>query len=110
MSEKQKQTSRVNAAKEKLAEMEVNESFVQKAEFQRRIRRQSDLEDKHGGIDRNEDSSEGEKFTGLDDMESSCSEALEVDSDFPSNDGSEQPQKKRGVAVSFGLHNILTWN
>jgi hypothetical protein len=50
-SSKRQQEIDADNAKERLAEMEVDESFTQMEETQRRVHRQSDIEDAGGGDD-----------------------------------------------------------
>lgn len=94
----QKRAAETEAAKDKLTEMEIDESFVRTEEDQQRIRRLSDMEAM----------TDGEKPDGLEDEAEESSddlEGLEIESE--SLAGNETGQsRKRAPKVSFGLNTI----
>ena len=99
-SSKKKKEEDADAAKEKLAEMEVDESFAQRQDRQRRIRRQSDM-------DVNEcDDSDGTEEDFADLME------MEFSGDEEEADGEAHPEdeleilKMQGPKVSFGQFDL----
>lgn len=90
--DKQKRMDEASIAKERLAEMEADESFARDQECQGRVRRQSDMA--VGARDKDKSNSEGE-FAGLNQMDFSTDESE------PSDNESEVLQKKSGATVSF---------
>lgn len=87
--DKQRREADADAAKEKVAAMEVDESFTQMQEDKQRIRRQSDMK-----IMTHTDDSDGQ-FPGLNDVELSDKESEAAADEI------EQLRKKRGPKVSF---------
>ena len=87
--DKQKRADEAGAAREKLAEMEVNESLIREQEYQGRIRRQSDMAAGDGNGNESESRSE---FASLNGKEFSGDE---------SDDEPETLRKKSGAKVSF---------
>ena len=104
--EKQKQAAKDEAAKDKLMEIEIDESFAKMQEDQQRIRRLSDMA---MSDDENGDGPEDEATDQNDHEESS-------DDDNDDNDGSKaesessadetELSRKRAPKVSFGLNSI----
>lgn len=93
VAEKERKEAEADTAKDKLAEMEVDESFIEQQEQRRRIRRQSDM-----GASRSNDLDDSEEeFAGLMDADFS-SDTSETDSE---PDGElATPTKKRGAAAA----------
>jgi hypothetical protein len=97
--DKEKQVAEADAAKDKLAEMEVNESLIQMQEDQQRICRLSDMEAMTDGeiTDGPED-----EVAESDDSDESSDEGLEAESESLAGDETEQSRKCTSK-VSFGL-------
>jgi hypothetical protein len=98
--DKQEKIAKVDAAKDTLAEMEADESFVQTQESQHRVRRQSDMETTSD----NGDNDSGDESVGLTDGDSS-GEDSKAESES-STDDSDKLSKKRNAKVHFGLYHI----
>lgn len=94
--DKQKRAVEASVAKDKLAAMEVDESFVREQENHGRVRRQSDMVAASGASSGNESES-GSEFAGLLEKEFSSDEKKS------SNDDSEPEilRKKSRAKVSF---------
>jgi pyruvate/2-oxoglutarate dehydrogenase complex dihydrolipoamide acyltransferase (E2) component len=100
--DKQKRTVEASAAKEKLAEMEVDESFVREQEHQGRIRRQSDMV---AGAQRGGDESKsGSESTGPNEMESSHEEGT------PSEDSDEPEALRKKSAAKVCFCQLIYWH
>ena len=99
--EKEKQVAEAEAAKDKLADIEINESFAQTQENEERIRRLSDIEATTG--DENNNGPEDE-VTDPNVHEESDNEGSAESTSLVS-DETEQT-RKRASKVSFGLNSI----
>jgi hypothetical protein len=99
LEDKEKQVAEVDAAKEKLVEMEVDKSFIQMQEDQQHICRLSDMEAMTNGeiTDGLED-----EVAKSDDSDKSSDEGPEAESESLAGDETEQSRKCTSK-VSFGL-------
>ncbi len=97
---KQEKAAKADAAKDTLAEMEADESFVQMQECQHRVRRQSDME----ATSDNGDNDSGNESVGLIDANSS-GEDSKAESESSTND-SDKLSKKHNAKVDFGSYHI----
>ena len=96
----EKRVAEAEAAKDKLTEMEIDESFAQMEEDQQRIRRLSDMEA----------TTDGEKTDSLEDGVADSNEEFsdkgsEAKSESSADDETEQ-SRKRVPKVSFALNSI----
>jgi hypothetical protein len=102
--DKRRQAVEAEAAKERLAEMEIEESFVQAQEDKWRVRQRSDIEALNTGGDK--DDSEDE-FAELSNMVSSCdSEESSAEGASSIDDEPEHSEKRHGPKVCLDVHNM----
>jgi len=94
VSKKRQEESDAKAAKEKLAEMEVDESFAQREEVQQRIRQQSDIKK----VEASKSDDEYTEFPGLANVGVSDDDT-EGHSDTLNDDQGLPQQKKSTVSV-----------
>lgn len=111
--DKQKRAAAAEAAKDKLAEMEVNESFAQMEEDQQHICRLSDMEAMTDG--ENNDGPEDEIASndyeessdkGLAESESLAAAAAMAGGDESDESDETEQSRKPAPKVSFGLNSI----
>ncbi len=95
--DKEKQAAEAETAKDKLAEMEIDESFSQTQEDQQRIHWLSDMEAMTDG--RHDGSSEDES-TDLNDHMNDDNEKLEHEGESLANNETEQSERKHAPKVS----------
>ena len=101
---RKKKDTDADATKERLAEMEVDESFIQQQEKQQCIHLQSDM-----GVNRHNDLDDAEEeFSDLMDMDFS-DDAEEADSEARPDDELDI-LKTHGAKVSFGQFNLSIKN
>jgi hypothetical protein len=108
LEDKEKRVAEADAAKETLAEMEVNKSFIQMQEDQQRIRRLSDMESMTDSEITDGLEDEVAESDDSDESRESIDEGPEAESESLAGDEMEQ-SKKRTSKVSFGLM-IFTYN
>lgn len=92
--EKEKQAAEAEAVKDKLAEIEIDESFAQEAEDQQRIRRLSDLASDESNTDSNDEEESADDLGAGEGSDQSETESESVQS------------KKCAPKVSFGLNSL----
>jgi hypothetical protein len=99
--DKKRQALENDAAKERLVEMEIDESFTRVQEDQQRVRQRSDIKAPFTSEDHD---GSGDEFAGLNDREFSGDESEESST----SDEAKQSRAIRGPKVHFNSYNAST--